>query len=138
MLAVMKKGDSAALQEAVMLQGLLSGDIFAANIAARTALQNENMRLRTRVAREKIRTERLKQKLLSAALPNPNANQFTQEELVDQIRELYGLRPESPERIAALAASNAIEIRRHDILEGRTIEVKALPEKPDQPVLPCK
>lgn len=138
MLAVMKKGDAEALQEAVLLQGLMSGDIFAANLRSRQILLRENLRLKQHFQREKIRTERLKQTLLEAAIPGNSPEPTTQlsQDTIARIREIYGLQKENKFIADTTTQANQIAIREHNIRTGRTIEVKALPA-PEEAVQCC-
>ena len=84
----LKNGDREALAESVMLQGILAGDVTSAAIATKLRLQNENLRIKQRMHRQRLQLEAIKTKILAQSLPRP------QPDLADVIRnieEIYGL-----------------------------------------------
>lgn len=79
------------LTQALLLQGILSGDVVSASIAQRQRLQKANLRLRQRLTYARLRTERAKAQLLERTLTRPTPLQGL--DLVNQLREIYGIAP---------------------------------------------
>ena len=93
MVESLKAGDREALVEATMLQGILSGDVIAASIAARARLQREHLQLRRRLAYSRIKTESAKQRLLDVEVEVRTRPQPDLRTMVNRMREIYGLPP---------------------------------------------
>ena len=90
---VMKEGDEDVLIQSTLIQGLLSGDVMAASIRARLKLQRENQRMRRRLTLSRIRTEEVKQRLLSVEADAREKPPRPWHETLNVIREIYGLAP---------------------------------------------
>jgi hypothetical protein len=93
-----------------MLQGVLSGDVMAAAIITRQRLQHENLRLRERLTRARIRTEEAKHHLLnieSEVRSRPAPDAF---EMVNRMRAIYGMLPIERPALLPAAETTAIEI----------------------------
>ncbi len=97
---ILQKGDKDALAEAVLLQGIISGDVISASILTRQKMQRENLRLRQRLAVQKLRESRAQQRLLEVTADRAERKQ-SPADLIRTIREIYGL-PPRPIEIKAL------------------------------------
>ncbi len=93
----MRGTNSAELAESLILQGILSGDVYAASIHTRSRLQNENLRLKKRLTNSRLKTERVKRELLEAAKPRPHLtaeqDRYRNVQMMNRINEIYGLDP---------------------------------------------
>ena len=85
----MKRGDREALTGAVLIQGILSGDVVSASIAERQRLQKENLKLRQRLTHAKLRTERAKAVLLERASIDRPA--LVGDALMHELYGIYGM-----------------------------------------------
>lgn len=86
------------LATATLLQGIVSGDVISAGIITRQRLQRENLRLRMRLAAQKLRQSRAKERLLNVNAEKEE-RQISHGELVNRIRDIYGLeiKPQQPQ-----------------------------------------
>jgi hypothetical protein len=98
-----KQGDQAVVTQAVMLPGILSGDIMAAMVHTRQRLQNENLRLRRRITMSRLKTEEAKARLLSIEADRRSRPEPTASEILSQVRAIYGLTHTSPPLLPAPA-----------------------------------
>ena len=103
-----------------MLQGVLSGDVMAAAVVTRQRLQRENLRLRERLTRARIRTEEAKVKLLDIEAEVRTRPELPMYEIVNRMRAIYGLLP-----VAQPALLPAVETTVTEILQEP-------PTSPDQ------
>ena len=109
MQSVLKSGDEDALVNATLLQGILSGDVTAASFKMRARLQRENMAMRRRLTMSRIKTEQVKQRLLTAEADRREKPDTPWSVTVDRIREVYGLAPMNPPLLpAAVTAAEII------------------------------
>ncbi len=92
------KSSLADLAEALLLEGILSGDIRAAAFASRNKLQTENLRLRQRIALTKLRTEEIKRKVAEIALQASKPKNRSPEQVLIAIRNVYGLTLAEPQK----------------------------------------
>ena len=102
----LKSGDREALAEAVMLQGILAGDVTSAAIATKLRLQNEMLRIKQRMHRQRLQLEALKTRILAKSLEQPQPPSW--DDVLQTIEEVYGLR-------------------------RGTVELRSLPEKSEEP-----
>jgi len=117
----LKTGDREAIAEATMLQGVLSGDVMAASIITRQRLQRENLRLRERLTRARIRTEQAKVKLLDIEGELRSRPPQDPYQIVNSVRAIYGLLPVERPALLPAIESTATEI------------IEESPESPDNP-----
>jgi hypothetical protein len=106
----LKKGDREAIAEATMLQGVLSGDVMAAAVVTRQRLQRENLRLRERLTRARIKTEEAKYQLLNIESEVRSRPQLDPYEILTRVRAIYGLLPVARAALLPPAETTAIEI----------------------------
>jgi len=109
------------LTRALLLQGILSGDVISASIAERQRLQKENLRLHQRLTHAKLRTERARAIILEKASTVPTA--LLGLELVNRMREIYALPP------LALPPAPVVEA---EIVSPVSPETRSHPDPPDQ------
>jgi hypothetical protein len=100
-LAKLRDGDADALTQATILQGVIAGDVLSAMFVARQRLQRENLALRNRIARARIKTEAVKQRLLSIEADNRSLPPQDPVVIINNIRALYGLPPTNPPLLSA-------------------------------------
>lgn len=92
MKAILRRGDADDLAQATLLQGIISGDVISASIITRQRLQRENLRLRERLAVQKLRESRAQERLLQLTADKAE-QQINHAEIVSRVREIYGLQP---------------------------------------------
>lgn len=90
MKAILKRGDADDLANATLLQGIISGDVISASIVTRQRLQRENLRLRQRLAVQKLRESRAQERLLTITAQKTE-RQESHATLMSRIRNIYGL-----------------------------------------------
>ena len=93
-----------------MLQGVLSGDVMAAAVVTRQRLQRENLRLRERLTRARIKTEEAKYQLLNIESEVRSRPQLDPYEILTRVRAIYGLLPVARAALLPPAETTAIEI----------------------------
>ncbi|MBI4166223.1 MAG: hypothetical protein HY508_10880 [Acidobacteria bacterium] len=98
---ILQAGDEDVLIQATLMQGLLSGDVMAASIRARLKLQRENQAMRRRLTMSRIRTESVKQRLLTVEAERREKPDEPLQVTLNKIREIYGLKPINPPLLPA-------------------------------------